>query len=278
MGKTLAGAFSQVTVAAHDWLALAALVFFLGVRHGFDPDHLVAIDGLARSSARLRPRLAGWCGVFFSLGHGVVVTLLGIAVALVVTDWQAPAWLEQTGACVSIGVLAALGAANLLAVARAPSGVPVALAGLRGRWWADRLANASHPAVIAAIGAAFALSFDTISHALLFSLTGASMAGWLFAGLLGVLFTLGMALTDAVNGWWVARLAARADALAAVSSRCMSVAIAALCLLLAAGGFARYVAPSIERFAPAVSVATLAATLVSYLLARRLARSGTSPQ
>jgi nickel/cobalt transporter (NiCoT) family protein len=41
---------------------LAALVFALGLRHGFDPDHLVAIDGLTRTSK------SRWCGLFFSLG------------------------------------------------------------------------------------------------------------------------------------------------------------------------------------------------------------------
>ena len=69
--------------------------------------------------------------------------------------------------------------------------------------------------MIAAIGAAFALSFDTVSHALVFSLTGATAAGWLFAALLGLVFTLGMVLTDALNGWWVARMVRRADARAA---------------------------------------------------------------
>ena len=33
---------------------LIGLVFALGLRHGFDPDHLVAIDGLTRSSARVQ--------------------------------------------------------------------------------------------------------------------------------------------------------------------------------------------------------------------------------
>jgi len=92
-----------------DTLGLAALVFVLGLKHGLDPDHLVAIDGLTRSS---RSR---WCGLFFSLGHGLVVTLVGIAVAVVASDWQVPRWLEHTGAWVSIGVLLALGIANLLA-------------------------------------------------------------------------------------------------------------------------------------------------------------------
>lgn len=220
-------------------LALAMLVFLFGVRHGFDPDHLVAIDGLARSSGR-------WCGLFFSLGHGVVVTLIGVGVALFATDWQAPQWLEQLGVCISVGILAVLGVANLL------SGKPV---GLRGRWWSERLSRASHPIMIAGIGAAFALSFDTISHALLFSLTGASMAGWMFAGALGLLFTAGMALTDTLNGWWVARIA---------TSRFLNIAIAALCLVLAAVGAARLsLAP-----APIVSMLTLAILLTTYLFVR----------
>lgn len=232
-----------------DALALAALVFLFGVRHGFDPDHLVAIDGLARSGGR-------WSGLFFSLGHGVVVTLIGIAVALLAADWQAPAWLEDAGLSISVGVLTALGVANLFAFSRGSRPV-----GLRGSWWMDRLANASHPVVIAAIGAAFALSFDSISHALLFSMMG---AGWAFAGMLGLLFTLGMALTDTLNGWWVARLGA---------SRLVSVAIAVLCLLLAAASVARLtVTPAL------ISVASIIVIFAAWLVARRIPRHGTEPQ
>jgi len=234
-----------------DALTLAALVFLFGVRHGFDPDHLVAIDGLARAGGR-------WCGLFFSLGHGVVVTLIGVAVALAASEWQAPAWLEEAGLAVSVGVLLALGVANLLAFSRGDRPV-----GLRSRWWTERLASASHPVVIAAIGAAFALSFDTISHALLFSLTGASMAGWIFAGALGLLFTFGMALTDTLNGWWVTRIAA---------TRFVTAAIAALCFCVAVVSVGRIdLAPM-----PLLSVATIVILFSTYLITRR--RHGTAPQ
>src|SRR5438445_12735093 len=87
--------------AMMDILGLAALVFVLGLKHGLDPDHLVAIDGFTRSS---RSR---WCGLFFSLGHGIVVTLVALAVALVATEWQAPRWLAPTGQWISIGGLLA---------------------------------------------------------------------------------------------------------------------------------------------------------------------------
>lgn len=250
---------------------LAALVFLLGLRHGFDPDHLVAIDGLTRCG---RSR---WCGLFFSLGHGVVVTLIGVGVALAAAEWQAPPWLEQTGALISIGVLLALGVANLLAVLRAPAGSRVALIGLRGRWLTERLARASHPAVIASVGAAFALSFDTVSHALAFSLTGATMAGGLFAALLGVVFTLGMVVTDALNGLWVAKVMAGADRRAAAASRWMSVAVASLCLLIAALAVVKQAIPAVDgladRISPALSFATLVAIAAVFFAAVLRSRS-----
>ena len=41
-----------------DGFALAALVFVLGMKHGFDADHLATIDGLTRYNARRNPALA----------------------------------------------------------------------------------------------------------------------------------------------------------------------------------------------------------------------------
>jgi nickel/cobalt transporter (NiCoT) family protein len=232
-----------------DGLGLTALVFLLGLRHGFDPDHLVAIDGLTRSN---RSR---WNGLFFSLGHGVVVTLVGLAVAVAATEWQAPAWLQELGAWISISVLLVLGLANLMMLARTPGGQAVALVGIRSRWFADQISRTSHPVFIASIGAAFALSFDTISHALVFSLTGASMAGWVFALLLGLVFTLGMVLVDALNGFWVARMR---------GSRTVSVAIALLCLAIAASALVEHALPK-----PALSLVTLLVVAAAYLLASR---------
>ena len=249
-----------------DWLGLTALVFLLGLKHGCDPDHLVAIDGITRSS---RSR---WSGLFFSLGHGVVVTLVGLAVALAALDWQAPAWLEQLGASISIGVLLVLGVANLMMALRARPGQPVSLVGLRGKWVAERLGRSSHPVVIAAVGAAFALSFDTISHALLFSLTGASMAGWAFALALGAVFTFGMMATDALSGWWTARMIAAADRRAALASRAMSTAIAFLCLALAGAGMAKFALPALDDAKAWMSLSSVFVIVAAYLAAVRLGR------
>src|SRR2546423_345552 len=63
----------SATLPSH-WLALVAVVFLLGLKHGLDPDHLAAIDGLTRFNASRRPRVSRWSGLLFSAGHGVVVT------------------------------------------------------------------------------------------------------------------------------------------------------------------------------------------------------------
>jgi high-affinity nickel-transport protein len=233
-----------------------ALVFLLGLRHGFDPDHLVAIDGLTRSNR------SQWNGVFFSLGHGMVVTLVGVAVAIAAIEWQPPGWLRELGAWISIGVLAVLGVANLTMLFRTAGDRPVPLVGIRSRWFAGRLARSSHPVFIASIGAAFALSFDTVTHALAFSLTGAALAGWLFATLLGLVFTLGMVLVDALNGLWVARMR---------GSRVVSATIGLLCLAIAASALAE-----LELAKPLLSVGSIAVVVLGYLVARYGSRYGTA--
>ncbi len=98
---------------AGDWVALAALAFTLGLKHGLDADHLATIDGLTRFNARARPAMARWCGALFSLGHGAVVVVVAVTVGTVARQWEVPAWAGDLGAWISIAFLLALGLLNL---------------------------------------------------------------------------------------------------------------------------------------------------------------------
>ena len=260
------------------WFSLVAVVFLLGVKHGLDPDHLAAIDGLTRYNAGRKPRLSRWSGLLFSAGHGGVVTSISVMVATIATEWRAPAWLEDTGTWISIVFLTLLGVANLLAVWRTPKDEVVRAMGLRSRFFA-RLTHAEHPVLIAAVGAAFALSFDTISQAVLFSITGSHLAGWFFAMALGLVFTLGMMSTDALNGLWVSHLISRADDRAAAASRVMSFAVAFAALGIAVLAAARQFSPALDAgldgwsFALSAGVVTL--VVVAYAAAMRIALRAT---
>jgi nickel/cobalt transporter (NiCoT) family protein len=258
-----------------DWLGLMLLVLILGLKHGMDPDHLATIDGLTRFNAARRPRLSRWSGFLFSLGHGAVVTLVAGVVAAMAGEWSAPGWLEDLGAWISILFLLALGGVNLRAVFRAAPGELVRTAGIKGRWL-GRLTEAGHPVVIAAIGAAFALSFDTISQAAVFSLTASHLVGWVYATALGLVFMLGMMVTDGVNGLWVARLLRRADRQALIASRVLGIAIGLLSVLIAGFGIAKYLLGDLGAFADRagmfMGVGVVGVLLASFALAMRMSR------
>ena len=115
----------------NDWIALLALVFILGAKHGLDADHLATIDGLTRYNLRFAPARARWCGSLFSLGHGAIVMLIALGVGLVSTKWHVPVWMEDLGTWISIGFLTLLGILNLRAVLMAPAGDMVAPIGVK---------------------------------------------------------------------------------------------------------------------------------------------------
>jgi hypothetical protein len=85
----------------------------------------------------------------------------------------------------------------------------------------------------------------------------------MFAALLGATFTLGMVLTDALNGLVVAKMMAGAAA-----SRWMSGAVAFLCLAIAGGALLKEPVP-----APALSAASLGVIAAVWVLAVLRSRS-----
>ena len=150
----------------------------LGMRHGTDPDHLAAIDGLCR----LRPGKAN--GVFFALGHGVVVTLLAVGVGRILA-----------------GRLGFLGPWTLILI-----GV-VNLWRLLARPAAHK---GSNPPIIAQpllLGMVLAAGFETASQ-----LSALIVAGHGNAWTLGAVFSLGMILVDGVDGYLAATTQTLANA------------------------------------------------------------------
>jgi len=271
-----------------DWTTLCGLVFVLGLKHGFDADHLATIDGLTRLNAAAGRPHARWCGSLFSLGHGTVVLVVAALAALAGRHGPVPDWLDATGSWISISFLLALGVANLRAVLAAAPGTQVRPVGLKSGLFARLSASlsarlpsgarsrmAAQPLSVAGVGALFAMSFDTISLTVLFALAATLFGGVTQAVLLGLLFVAGMLITDGINGWWLSRLLARADQAAAIASRVMGLAVAGVSLWVAALGISRVLAPpqadatGWDGLQGAVVVGIVAA---SYLLARWLAK------
>jgi len=258
-----------------DWLSLLTLAFVLGIKHGFDADHLATIDGLTRYNAYTKPCMARYCGTLFSLGHGAVVMTIAIGVSAFAGRWNVPVWFSTLGSVISIVFLATLGCLNLAAVLRAEAHEMVQPVGLKGSLLGS-LRHVSHPLRVALVGALFALSFDTLSQAAFFALTAIWFGGWQHAFLLAFLFMLGMLVTDGINGFWIARLIARTDHAALVASRVLGLVVSGISLLVSVFGVMKMSLPAVDAWSEGkelfFGVAVAGLITGSFFMAIRLAR------
>ena len=257
-----------------DFLAVALAVALLGLRHGFDADHLAAIDGMTYHNAIERPDLARSCGALFSLGHGIAVIAMALAVSLLASTWQPPLWLVAVGSWSSVVVLVSLGALNVATVFQTPHGELSRVKGWRSGAFA-RLLRVGHPLSVMAVGTLFAVSFDTFSEAVLFAMTATHFAGWRSALALGLLFTFGMLLCDGVNGYWISKLIQRSHRSARIASRTMAIAVAGISLGTAGLALATLLMPAAVGWAEGKELwfgsAILAVVGIGFLVGQRLA-------
>lgn len=270
-------AFATKFMPDTDVLALVALALALGVKHGLDADHLIAIDALTRFNVQTRPRFARWCGAVFSLGHGVVVLAVSLLAGALAGRWTVPEAFQHLGAWTSITFLTALGLLNLAAVWRTPAEAVVQPIGLRGRLLSG-LMRTSRPAGVALVGALFALSFDTLSQAALLTITAHQIATWQLGAVLAVVFTLGMTLADGANGLWIASVLRAADRRARIASRVMGLAVGGLSLAVAAWGALRYASAHIAEWFEgrelSLGLGLIASVAIAYAAAVALSRRG----
>lgn len=257
------------------------LALLLGMQHGLDPDHLTAIDGLTRYNLARGERRARWCGLWFSLGHGALVTLATLGVATLASGMRLPEWVDAASGWATVLLLAAIGAINLLSLrgGREPSGPQ---GGPRSRLLGGLLST-GHPAAIFAVGALFAVSFETLTQASVFAL-GASAAGagaasegvaqsvWLPLAL-GLTFTTGMIVTDSANGLWLFRLASNTRRHSGQAMRRLALAIGLLSLAMALWAALRMSVPAVDAFLEGSELPTgigiIVLVAVCYLIAIR---------
>jgi len=171
--------------------------FALGMRHGTDPDHLTAIDGLSR----IRPRATN--GLLFAIGHGLVVTMLAVGAGKLLADRVA---------FIGPWLLILIGFINLAKLLqKSPSGI------------AEE--KSTRPIVVQPflLGMLLAAGFESASQ-----LSALFLAGAMNPWLLGSVFTVGMVLVDGFDGYLAAStqyLAAAGATAARNASRLLGILV-----------------------------------------------------
>lgn len=93
-------------------LGLLVTAFFLGLRHGIDWDHIVAISDIAATQETKRRGL--FVGTLYVLGHAAVVIVLGVAA--IALGSTIPGWLDAAAGRIVGVTLVVLGLVVLLAL------------------------------------------------------------------------------------------------------------------------------------------------------------------
>lgn len=183
---------------------LVAIAFALGLRHGFDLDHLSAIDSIIRNVV-LHKRLMQRVGLLFSFGHGLVIMLITLIMSIGMLSWQAPEWLRNFGEWFSIIFLLIFSSLTLWTILKEKNYPYLPVYSIKKIFLEKIINKITHPLAIVCVGAFFAVSFDTVTQVTVLSLTGVKEGG-AFLVLLGFFFTMGMMLSDGLNGYFVSRI------------------------------------------------------------------------
>jgi nickel/cobalt transporter (NiCoT) family protein len=225
-GVTAGGFYASYLIGLR-WTVVAGLglvAYILGLRHGFDADHIAAIDNTTRKLLHdgQRPLTVG---TWFSLGHSTIVCGLIVTLILVTDFVKSHIAAFQTvgnilGTAVSGVFLFLIGFVNLLIVAQvyrmfqqAKSGrldeaqyeSQLNQRGLLYRFFYRFFRAVEEPWQIYPIGVLFGLGFDTATEVALIAISvGAGVSGvvpiWTVL-VLPLLFTCGMVLSDTSDGF-----------------------------------------------------------------------------
>ncbi len=214
-------------------IGLGALAYFLGLRHGFDADHIAAIDNVTRKLRR-DGRRSLTTGLFFALGHSTIVMLLALGLALESSFRQGAALIRALhhtllGTALSAGFLTVIGIVNLVVFvqlcrtfrSRARLAAPDSLGsgqieallerrGLIARLFASVYRRIDSGRKMFFVGFLFGLGFDTATEVALLAITAEAAGDGSFP-IIGVmvfplLFAAGMTLVDALDGALMMRI------------------------------------------------------------------------
>jgi high-affinity nickel-transport protein len=202
-------------------VSLIFLVFILGVRHGLDADHLAIIDAQTRYNWQMGSPIARWVGTLFSFGHGAVVAIIAVVLGMFVKNFKFPDYFDALSTWIAIISLFAIGTWNIvnLLKRRAP-GEEFRIHGIKSKFLPRLMKETTNPFFIILLGGAFALAADTVSQTSMWALSASNSSGYMPV-ILGLVFMIGMMLTDTLDSIIAYRMISQSGKLGQSASRLM---------------------------------------------------------
>ena len=205
----------MVTLGNLKLLSLVFIAFTLGLRHGFDADHIVAIDNITRKF-NSENRKSYTTGLFFALGHSTIVFVLTLLIVLGVIQFKGSLgnigdYGGIIGTIVSATFLFLTGFMNLRSLFHASSHSHNHLpAGGVMSFLTRKILNlVDRPLKMYLVGFLFGLGFDTATEIALLDITASSalsgISVWSIM-LLPISFASGMILTDSFDSIFISKL------------------------------------------------------------------------
>jgi len=199
-------------------LGLSVVAFSLGARHGFDVDHIAAIDNVTRKML-YDGKMPLSVGVFFALGHSSVVFILTglVVIGAISLQYNSSIFFigGLIGTFVSISFLWLTAGVNLYIFCKFSRKKTRILEhstlkiGLFSRLFQRYFSFINQSWQMLIVGFLFGLGFDTATEIALLSISGTQAVNGASVSsvmLLPVAFASGMCLIDALDGWLVISL------------------------------------------------------------------------
>lgn len=179
------------------------ILLVLGLRHGLDPDHITIIDGYTYRLHLSRSRWTRWVGTLFTFGHGIMVTLIALALCILKNNFEMPVMLDIIVEWMSTVMLFLIGVSNVIMLRRQQQGQ---LSGMRKWLLPKSFSENVNPFTVVITGIIFGFIFDTSSQIAAFGYAISVSDQWIYAILGGVVFSLGLIMTGTCDSLLLSKL------------------------------------------------------------------------
>ncbi len=184
-------------------LSALLILFILGLRHGLDPDHITVIDNYTYRLHENKNAWSRWVGTLFTLGHGVMVTLIALTLSYLKNHFEVPSWVDFLLNWLPMVLLLVMGIGNIISLSQAKIGNSLSIKKHLIPKFLDKNLN---PFTVFLTGIIFGFIFDTSSQIAAFGLAVSGTHHWLFSVIGGLVFSIGLIFTGTIDSYLLSKL------------------------------------------------------------------------